>query len=63
MIDSQKRGRIIVLNGAPRSGKSSIARAIQASFDGVWMNLGVDVFDREVKPQLYRPGIGLRPVS
>lgn len=27
-------GQIIILNGAPRSGKSSIAGAIGESFDG-----------------------------
>jgi chloramphenicol 3-O phosphotransferase len=53
-------GRIVLLNGAPRSGTSSIARTIQASFDEVWMNLGVDVFAREVRPELYPPGIWLR---
>ena len=37
-------GQIVILNGPPRSGKSSIAAAIQESFDGVWMNLGVDAF-------------------
>ena len=36
-------GQIVILNGTPRSGKSSIAAAIQASFDGVWMNLGVAI--------------------
>ncbi len=51
----------MVLNGAPRSGKSSIAAAIQERFDGPWMNLGVDVFVRAVTPPRYRPGIGLRP--
>jgi chloramphenicol 3-O phosphotransferase len=56
-----KPGQIIVLNGAPRSGKSSIAAAIQAMFDGPWMNLGVDVYVRHVTPARYRPGIGLRP--
>ena len=50
-----------MLNGAPRSGKSSIVAAIQESFDGPWMNLGVDVFVREVTPPRYRPGMGLRP--
>ncbi|HLZ47751.1 MAG TPA: chloramphenicol phosphotransferase [Candidatus Limnocylindria bacterium] len=50
-----------MLNGAPRSGKSSIVTAIQETFDGVWMNLGVDVFVREVTPPRHRPGIGLRP--
>ncbi|MER9298970.1 chloramphenicol phosphotransferase [Mesorhizobium sp. M0621] len=53
-------GQIIILNGAPRSGKSSIARAIQESFDGVWLNLGVDVYEQATPPR-YRPGIGLRP--
>jgi chloramphenicol 3-O phosphotransferase len=54
-------GQIVVLNGAPRAGKSSIVAAIQRSFDGPWMNLGVDVFVREVTPERYRPGMGLRP--
>ncbi|MGH2498925.1 MAG: chloramphenicol phosphotransferase CPT family protein [Candidatus Limnocylindria bacterium] len=54
-------GQIVILNGAPRSGKSSIVAVIQESFDGPWMNLGVDVFVREVTPKRYRPGIGLRP--
>ena len=54
-------GQIVILNGAPRSGKSSIAEVIQATFDGPWMNLGVDVFARSVTPPRYRPGMGLRP--
>jgi chloramphenicol 3-O phosphotransferase len=54
-------GRIVVLNGTPRSGKSSIAAAMQDSFEGLWMSLGVDVFCRYVTPRRYRPGIGLRP--
>lgn len=54
-------GRIVVLNGAPRAGKSSIAAAIQETFDGPWMNLGVDVYGRDVTPRRYWPGIGLRP--
>ena len=53
-------GQIIILNGAPRSGKSSIVQAIQESFDGVWINLGVDVYEQATPPR-YRPGIGLRP--
>lgn len=51
----------MVLNGAPRSGKSSIVAEIQRTFEGPWMNLGVDVFVRGVTPERYRPGIGLRP--
>lgn len=54
-------GQIIILNGAPRSGKSSIAAAIQESFDGPWMNLGVDAYVLHVTAPRYRPGIGLRP--
>ncbi|MFI4976427.1 MAG: chloramphenicol phosphotransferase CPT family protein [Caulobacterales bacterium] len=53
-------GQIVILNGAPRSGKSSIAEAIQARFDGPWMNLGVDAY-MAATPARYRPGIGLRP--
>jgi chloramphenicol 3-O phosphotransferase len=54
-------GHIVVLNGVPRSGKTSIASAIQATFDGLWLNLGVDAFSRGITPLRYLPGIGLRP--
>lgn len=53
-------GQIVILNGPPRSGKSSIAVAIQARFDGLWMNLGVDHF-KQMTPARFQPGIGLRP--
>ena len=53
-------GKIVVLNGAPRSGKSSIVAVIQETFDGPWMNLGVDVA-RKMTPPRCQPGIGLRP--
>jgi chloramphenicol 3-O phosphotransferase len=53
-------GQIVVLNGTPRAGKSSIVAAIQRTFDGVWMNLGVDRF-KAMTPERYQPGIGLRP--
>src|ERR687897_3936601 len=53
-------GQIVILNGTPRSGKSSIAAIIHETWDGIWMNLGVDGFMR-MTPQRYRPGIGLRP--
>ena len=61
ITDVTKPGQIVILNGAPRSGKSSIVTVIQDTFDGPWMNLGVDVFAREVTPKRYRPGMGLRP--
>jgi chloramphenicol 3-O phosphotransferase len=54
-------GQIIILNGAPRSGKSSIAKVIQETFEGIWMNLGVDAYILEITPKKFRPGIGLRP--
>lgn len=55
-----EQGQIIILNGAPRSGKSSIAAAIQNTFPGAWMNLGVDQF-MAMTPAKYQPGMGLRP--
>jgi len=54
-------GQIVILNGAPRAGKSSIVAAIQDRFDGVWMNLGNDAFIKYVTPRRYQPGVGLRP--
>lgn len=53
-------GQIVILNGTPRSGKSRIVAAIQDTFAGVWMNMGVDRF-MQMTPARYRPGIGLRP--
>jgi len=54
-------GWVVVLNGPPRSGKSSIVTVIQDTFPGPWLNLGVDVFSEFVTPPRYRPGMGLRP--
>lgn len=53
-------GQIVILNGAPRAGKSSIVRALQATAPGVWINLGVDLWNAATPPALF-PGIGLRP--
>ena len=60
MGQAEPPGQIVILNGPPRSGKSSIAAVIQDTFDGVWMNLGVDRF-QPMTPARYLPGIGLRP--
>jgi chloramphenicol 3-O phosphotransferase len=60
MQGSVPMGQIVVLNGAPRSGKSSIASAIQERGSGLWMNVGVDVA-RAMTPPRYQPGNGLRP--
>ena len=61
MEQSLEPGQVVILNGAPRSGKTSIVEVIQETFDGVWMNLGVDVFSRGATPRRYQPGVGLRP--
>ena len=53
-------GKIVILNGTPRSGKSSIATAIQTRFEGVWINLGGDRYQAMI-PERFQPGIGLRP--
>jgi chloramphenicol 3-O phosphotransferase len=60
MLQRGTPGQIVILNGTPRSGKSSIAIVIQNTFEGVWMNLGVDRF-KQMTPERYQPGIGLRP--
>jgi chloramphenicol 3-O phosphotransferase len=60
MAQAHAPGQIVVLNGTPRSGKTSIANVIQDTFDGLWMNLGVDGFMR-MTPARYLPGMGLRP--
>ena len=53
-------GRIVILNGTPRAGKSSIARAVVAQLPGRWANLGVDQMNAAL-PKAMLPGIGLRP--
>ena len=53
-------GRIVILNGVPRAGKSSIARAVVAQLTGRWVSLGVDRMNATLTKELL-PGIGLRP--
>jgi chloramphenicol 3-O phosphotransferase len=60
MVEVNNLGKIVILNGTPRSGKSSIATEIQDTIEGIWMNLGVDHF-MQMTPKRYQPGIGLRP--
>lgn len=57
----KNHGRIVILNGAPRAGKSSIASAIQNDVTGQWVALGVDLQSLHIIPEKLRPGIGLRP--
>jgi chloramphenicol 3-O phosphotransferase len=59
-VGSASPGQIVILNGPPRSGKTSIARALQECAPGVWVNLGVDGSNGSL-PERHRPGIGLRP--
>jgi chloramphenicol 3-O phosphotransferase len=61
MVQTDEPGQIIILNGVPRSGKSSIVTVIQETFDGPWVNLGVDTYKGHVAPTRYSPSIGLRP--
>src|SRR5690606_23673349 len=60
MVQTNNLGHIIILNGTPRSGKSRIANVIQESYEGLWMNIGVDHYMKMI-PQRFQPGIGLRP--
>ena len=60
MRELGESGQVVILNGAPRSGKSSVAAKIQETFDGTWMDLGVDVA-RLMTPPCAQPRIGLRP--
>jgi chloramphenicol 3-O phosphotransferase len=55
-----RTGQIVILNGVPRAGKTSIARAMHESGQGAWINLGVDDSVRAT-PSTDLPGIGLRP--
>src|SRR4026209_1389536 len=43
-------GTIIVLNGCPSVGKTSIAKAIQRTFEAPYLNVGMDLFWLEVFP-------------
>ncbi len=61
MTNDSHAGQIVILNGAPRSGKiNDRENAFSSEFDGPWMNLGVDAYNG-VTPERYLPGIGLRP--
>lgn len=51
---------MVVLNGAPRSGKTTIARQLIDVMDGDWVNLGVDAVQAATSERLM-PGMGLRP--
>ncbi len=54
-------GYVVILNGAPRSGKTSIAKVLQEQQSGFWLNLGVDAMMGSMVPPNRLPGLGLRP--
>lgn len=56
-------GQIVILNGAPRAGKSSITAIIQETFDGAWMNLGVDAHVRHMTPSVIGPALACAPAA
>ncbi|CAG7649327.1 Putative O-phosphotransferase [Paenibacillus solanacearum] len=60
MPHENKPGQIVILNGNPRAGKTSIVHAIQNTFEEVWMNVGGSLF-KKMTPERYQPGISLRP--
>jgi chloramphenicol 3-O phosphotransferase len=41
---------IIVINGAPCSGKSALAKALQTALDEPWLNVGLDAFQDMLPP-------------
>lgn len=47
---------VLVLNGGSSSGKSTLARALQVSLDGVWLRLGVDTLVDAAPPRLLGAG-------
>ncbi len=53
-------GRVVILNGVSRAGKSTLAHAIQESVPGIWMHLGSDAH-KACTPPNRQPGVGLRP--
>lgn len=57
---SARSGTVVVLNGAPRSGKSTLAAALQQRFGRPLIALGVDVY-AAMTPDRFKPGLGLRP--
>ena len=51
--------RVIVLNGGSSSGKTSIARCLQAILPRPWIRLGVDDLLRALPPSLLDSGSGV----
>lgn len=58
---SRALGGVVIWNGAPHSGPSSVIDVIPSPADRPRLSLGMDLFARRVTPPRYRPGMGLRP--
>lgn len=54
------KGKIVFLNGVPRSGKSSVIKELQSLSKELWVNLGVDQTAAMIDKK-FSPGMGLRP--
>jgi chloramphenicol 3-O phosphotransferase len=57
---SPRPGQVVILNGVPRAGKTSIARALQDAAVQPWLHLGGDA-SMSWLPERLQPGVGLRP--
>jgi chloramphenicol 3-O phosphotransferase len=51
--------QVIVLNGGSSSGKTGIARCLQAILPGPWLRLSVDDLVEALPPSLLGPGTGI----
>ncbi len=47
--------RVIILNGASSSGKSTLIKGLHAALDGPWLAAGLDVFLDMLHPRYYQP--------
>ena len=50
-MHSTSRGQVIVLNGVPCSGKTTLARAFQADLNEPWLGIDLDTFTPRLPPR------------
>lgn len=55
-VKPQQQATIIILNGTPCTGKSSIQKALQESFDRPYLKVGIDQFFVGVLPEKFLMG-------
>jgi chloramphenicol 3-O phosphotransferase len=58
-VDAARRGRVVVLNGGSSSGKTAIARRLQAELGGSWLVVGIDLFLWMLPSRLFSDRQGL----